>query len=346
VVAIISMSFDNFLAQYFKNCIFKEVQLNLLIFMLIFGKTKFIKSPFLSEAELENVVIENYEYIFGPSSIYLPKTKIKTADGGGTIPDGFAIDLELRRWYLVEAELMHHSVWNHIAPQVTKQILASNQSSTKRILIDLTVDQYRLNNNTKEKFQELNIDEINVRQIVADILESEPIIGIPIDGITNDLKEWARTLRYKVKLWVINKYIEFSNTNNVIFEFPEEFNPELETEENSKSVSENNFKRQSNTRVEIYDLMKAGLLAEHEELYMNYGFENQPKKNYKAIIKDDGSLHVLGRTYSSPSYAAVACINDSGSRRNTENGWRVWRNSTGKVLNELRDEYFKITKTE
>src|SRR5450432_2415598 len=116
--------------------------------MLIFKDKKFIKSPFDSEAELEKVIIDNYEYLFGPNSFYLPKAKIKTADGIGTIPDGFAIDIGQRKWYLVEAELIHHSVWNHIAPQVTKQLLASQQSITRRILIDLSVEQYKFDHYT------------------------------------------------------------------------------------------------------------------------------------------------------------------------------------------------------
>ena len=125
--------------------------------MLVFKNTKFIKSPFDSEAELEQVILSNYEYLFGPTSFYLPKTKIKTADGVGTIPDGFAIDIDEKKWYLVEAELMHHSVWNHIAPQVTKQILASQQTSTKRVLIDLAVQQYTTDSYTKEKFDDLKM---------------------------------------------------------------------------------------------------------------------------------------------------------------------------------------------
>ncbi len=152
--------------------------------MLIFKETRYIKSPFNNEAELERVIVENYEYLFGPSSFYLTKSKIRTADGGGTIPDGFAIDIAQKGWYLVEAELMHHSVWNHIAPQITKQILASQQALTRRTIVDLAVQQYRQDQCTKEKFDELNIAEINVRQVLGDILETDPIIGVPIDGVT------------------------------------------------------------------------------------------------------------------------------------------------------------------
>ncbi|RMF04569.1 MAG: hypothetical protein D6772_00415 [Bacteroidetes bacterium] len=77
--------------------------------MLIFKDTKYIKAPFKNEDELEQVVVSNYEYIFGPTSIYLPKKMIKTGDGTGTILDGFVIDLEAKKWYLVEAELLHYN---------------------------------------------------------------------------------------------------------------------------------------------------------------------------------------------------------------------------------------------
>ena len=43
----------------------------------------FIEASFSSGQELENVVLENFEYLFGPSSFYLPKTLIKTFDGSG-----------------------------------------------------------------------------------------------------------------------------------------------------------------------------------------------------------------------------------------------------------------------
>lgn len=304
--------------------------------MLIFSDTKFLKTPFRTEAELEEVVIKNYEYLFGPSSIYLPKAKIKTADGGGTIPDGFAIDLSLGRWYLVEAELVHHSVWNHIAPQVTKQILASQQAHTKRILIDLTVEQYRNDSSSREKFDELNIPEINVRQVVGDILEKDPIIGVPIDGVTNDLKDWARTLKYNVKLWLVTKYVEFKNPANIVFEFPEEFKPELDTEEEEIEIKKS-FQTLNRYDVEINDLISAKLINAGDKLFMSYKPRNGQLKTYEATVQDDGSLSLLNQVYTSPSYAALAGINDAGSNRPTVNGWTSWKTVDGRYLSQLRD---------
>jgi Restriction Enzyme Adenine Methylase Associated len=303
--------------------------------MLIFKDTKFIKSPFDSEAELEQVIIDNYEYLFGPTSFYLPKAKIKTADGVGTIPDGFAIDIGQKKWYLVEAELMHHSVWNHIAPQVTKQILASQQAITKRTLVDLAVSQYKSDPNTKEKFDDLNIAEINVRQVVGDILETDPIIGVPIDGVTNDLRDWARTLKYKVKLWVVSKFVELNKPANIVFEFPEEFKPELDTEEESQHSKPNTEIAQYD--VELIDLINAGLLNVADQLIMAYKPRNGEQKKYEAKILEDGSLEVLGQTFSAPSYAALAGIQDAGSDRKTVNGWTSWKTSSGLSLAELRD---------
>jgi len=317
--------------------------------MLIFKETKFIKSPFKSEAELETVIVQNYEYLFGPSSLYLPKAKIKTADGGGTIPDGFAIDIAQKKWYLVEAELMHHSVWNHIAPQVTKQILASQQTSTRRIIMDLAVEQYRNDQSTKEKFDELNIAEINVRQIIGDILETDPIIGVPIDGITNDLKDWARTLKYNVKLWLVNKFVEFNNAENIVFEFPEEFKPALDTEEESKEQSNSNNNQNRNSEigrydVEISDLISANLLTVGQKLFMPYKPKNGQQKVYEATILDDGSFSVLNQIYGSPSYAALAGINDAGSNRPTVNGWTSWKTGEGKQLAQIREEFLHLEK--
>jgi hypothetical protein len=304
--------------------------------MLIFKDTKFIKSPFDSEAELEQVIVDNYEYLFGPTSFYLPKAKIKTADGVGTIPDGFVIDIGQKKWYLVEAELVHHSVWNHIAPQVTKQLLASQQPITKRTLIDLAVLQYKAESYTKEKFDDLSIAEINVRQVVGDILETDPIIGIPIDGVTNDLREWARTLKYKVKLWVVSKFVELNKPTNIVFEFPEEFKPELDTEEESQPKKANTEIAQYD--VELIDLINAGLINVADKLIMAYKPRNGQQKKYEAKILEDGSLELLDQTFSAPSYAALAGIQDAGSDRKTVNGWTSWKTSSGQTLADLREK--------
>jgi len=303
--------------------------------MLIFGEKKFIKTPFDSEEELERVVIDNYEHIFGPTSFYLPKALIKTGDGTGTIPDGFAIDLASKKWYLVEAELLHHNVWGHIAPQISKQVIASLQALSKKIIEDLAVDQYQKDQSTKEKFEEQGIKEIDVRKELTDILDKEPIIGLPIDLVSGDLKEWARTLKYNVKLWTITKYVDFNDKNSIVYEFPEEFRPTLDTEE-EQEIGSGELTRYD---VTISDLIEKEYLKIGDKLRMSYKPRNGNKKTYEATILEDGSLEVLGQTFSSPSYAALAGIQDAGSDRKTVNGWTSWKTKSNKTIAELRDEF-------
>jgi hypothetical protein len=307
--------------------------------MLISNERKYINTPFLNEEELEQVVIDNYEYIFGPNSIYLPRILIKTSDGFGTIPDGFAIDLASEKWYLVEAELARHNVWSHIAPQVSKQIIAAQQPLSKRNIIDLSITQVQENEITKEKFSELNIKEIDIRRVLSDILDKEPTVGIPIDKVSDDLKDWARTLKYDVKLWLINKFVEFKD-KDIIYEFPEEFKPELDTEEENKP--EINQTRVNRYDVSISDLIKKGLLQIGQKLFMEYKPRRGDKKRYEANINDDGTINVLGQNYSSSSYAALAGIQEAGSERKTVNGWTSWKNEQDKTLADLRENYLKM----
>lgn len=305
--------------------------------MLIVKDRIFIKTPFANEQELEQVVVDNYEYIFGPTSIYLPKALIKTGDGTGTIPDGFAIDLASKKWYLVEAELLHHNVWGHIAPQISKQVIASLQPISKKTIEDIAVDQYQNNETTKEKFAEQRIKEIDVRKVLGEILNKEPIIGLPIDAISGDLKEWARTLKYNVKLWTITKYVDFNDKNSIAYEFPEEFKPILDTEEEEEK--DEKIGELTRYEVSVADLIEKGLLITGQKLIMEYKPRQGNKKRYEAEIQEDGALEVLDQVYSSPSYAALAGIQDAGSDRNTVNGWTSWKTDAGETLAEIRERF-------
>ena len=308
--------------------------------MLLCGDKKFIQTPFENEEELEGVVAENYEYIFGPNSFYLPKKLIKTADGSGTIPDGFAIDLAGKKWFIVEAELLKHSVWSHIAPQVSKQIIASQQPESRKLLALLAIEAIK---KQPEKFDELDIDKYKLGIILNEILEKSPLIGLPIDNISDDLADWAKTLKNSVNIWLIKKYVEVGNTNNIIYELPEEYKPLIDTEEDNTIVEGETERKIKAYNISVYDLVQAGLLHPSEELFMSYRPRmGEERKEYKAVVDEDGNFNVLGEKYSSPSYAALAGLQDAGSDRKTVNGWTSWRTSDGKTLADLRKNYLKL----
>ena len=70
---------------------------------------------------------------------------------------------------------------------------------------------------------------------------------------------------------------------------------------------------------------------------MPYKPRNGDQKSYEAIVMDNGSLQVLGRSFSSPSYAALFGIQDAGSSRSTVNGWIAWKLENRSSLADIRD---------
>jgi len=62
------------------------------------------------------------------------------------------------------------------------------------------------------------------------------------------------------------------------------------------------------------------------------------QKKYNAFVLENGSIELLDKVYPSPSYAALAAIQDAGSDRKTVNGWTSWKTEDGKVISELRDK--------
>jgi hypothetical protein len=304
--------------------------------MLLLNDRKFIESPFDSEAELEKVVVENYESLFGPSSLYFPKAMIRTKSGFGTIPDGFVVDLAARRWFVVEAELAKHSVWSHIAPQVAKQITATMNPVSRQLLCDFIMEKVKEDPIALEKFDDAGVAVIHIYQTLQNILAGEPIIGMPIDKISGDLAEWANTLRVKVKLWIVRKHVEFGFPDRVMYEIPEEFQPTLETGEDDADSSQ-----QSKYDVTIDTLVDAGLLRENQKLVMQWTPRNGTKQTYDGYVRSGGTIEVQGRPFASPSYAALYALQLSGSTRTTVNGWVSWKTESGLVLAAIREQYLQ-----
>jgi len=303
--------------------------------MIILEDRKLIEAKFKDEQEIEDLVIANSEHFFGPASVLIPKIKIKIKDGFGTIPDGFAVDLASRVWYVVEAELHHHNVWTHIAPQVTKQLLAVSRPETRQLLTEIIVKMVSDEPSVKEKFEDEGIKEIDIRKVLGQIFDEAPIIGMPIDSVSRDLREWAETLKNDVRLWIVRKYVEFGNPSVIAYDIPEEYRPVLDT-------TDRNTRTKSGIRtydVSTSDLIATELLAEGQELSLSYKPRGGKRKRYKGILSEDGSLDVLGESFSSLSYAALACIQEGGSDRTTVNGWTSWRTQDGEFLSQLRDQY-------
>lgn len=99
------------------------------------------KVQFQREEDVEKVVIDNFKFLFGDYSILLPKSKIVTFSGKGTIPDGIIIDFKNKRWFILEVERGCHDTWEHIAKQINRQLVAVKNPATKIKIADLCISE-------------------------------------------------------------------------------------------------------------------------------------------------------------------------------------------------------------
>jgi hypothetical protein len=179
-------------------------------------------------------------------------------DGFEMITDGFAIDIANKQWFIVNSTLLaNNAVWSQIAPQVARQLVSAEQTNTKEVLLDLIGKKIREDKEVMKKFsyegygEGINgvfLDKIN--DALTETFDKTPLIGMPIDSVSTDLSNWAKTLKTNVKLRIVKKYIENENPENVIYEIPDESEPETTTAENTKITAKeekNETKTKENT---------------------------------------------------------------------------------------------------
>lgn len=293
---------------------------------MIFDKNGKIysKMEFVDEEEIENVVINNFKLLFGDYSILLDKNLISTNSGKGSIPDGIIINFQENKWYILEVERGIHGTWEHIAPQISKQITAMENIDTKIKIAENCIKKINKNTSFKDLLNEIDIEEINIHGTINKILKSPPIVALPIDFIPNDLKDWSKTLKVEVIVWLVEKYVDING--NVLFSIPEK-EIEIETETDSNDDNEKitgNF---------LSQVINKGLLTIGQELYFEYGPKGKPKTKFIGIVRKNG-IEVDGEI-SSVSVSSLRCIQKISPSRTTSNGWVVWKTKDGKLINEL-----------
>ena len=137
------------------------------------------------------------------------------------------------------------------------------------------------------------------------------------------------------------KLVEFGNSDNVIYEIPEEYRPVLDTSPETES-SASGLKYYDIT---IADLLTAGLLHSGEKLSMVYRPRGGERRQYEATVTAEGAIEVLGKSFTAPSYAALLGVQNAGSQRDTVNGWIVWKTGDGRTLADLRDRLLRTQPT-
>ncbi len=147
---------------------------------------------------------------------------------------------------------------------MAKQLIAAMNPASRQILIDLIVETVRDDTSAMGKFRDEGIEDIDIRRVLAEILEGNPII-----------------------------------------------------------------------------LIQKGLLRSGQKLLMNWKPRNDDKRVFEGFVRDGGEIEVLGKAFTSPSYAALYALQSTGSGRTTENGWVKWKTERGELLSTIRDQYLQ-----
>jgi hypothetical protein len=154
----------------------------------------YLKVAFSSEEEIEKVILENIGLLFGDYSCLLGKSKLTTIGGKGSIPDGVLINFESKDWFIIEVERGIHGTWQHIAPQVSKQLTAITNDESRVKLIAQALDVIGQQKDLRDLLLEIDVPEMRIHHELETILSKPPILALPIDEIPDDLEDYLGRL--------------------------------------------------------------------------------------------------------------------------------------------------------
>lgn len=126
-----------------------------------------------SEAELEEMVVEHSKNIFGENTYYFNiKKRIHSKAGFGTEPDGYVIDFEKKKLYVIEVELIKHDLRRHVIPQITNFIMALDNAETPDKLAKMFQEELPFDKKINEKEIKSIINNREIIIIIDDIGDS------------------------------------------------------------------------------------------------------------------------------------------------------------------------------
>lgn len=157
------------------------------------------------ENKLERMFIEHYEDIFGEDCIFLTKKKIKTRSGIGTIPDGFVLSIDDRKWYIIEVELESHPLHEHIIAQITKFNSAMKNTHSQKKLIKAFYEEIKNDLRSNLKFQLKGIT-TELYKFISECLEAKPEVAIIINHKSDELNDVCDNLPFTSRVIEFKTY--------------------------------------------------------------------------------------------------------------------------------------------
>ena len=238
---------------------------------------------FDNEKELDKWVQENYKDFFGNDVIFVPGNFfISTKRNKGGKPDGFVLDLKNSSWTIIEAELLKHGVWDHIAEQIMRFVVSAKNNLSQRKIRDAFFNVIEERNIVKKISEQLGEKEVKLVQRIETIIESQtPDIAIFIDEVNEDLEDMIEALNATVKVFKIQKY----NVNGSI---------EYLAPEGNKTVMETTIEEVNDTRgnqFEALEIMGGGTFINNIGHVKFYRLNDDSLVSVKYSKKYDAEPH-------------------------------------------------------
>ncbi|MFQ6086461.1 MAG: hypothetical protein ACE5OV_00290 [Candidatus Bathyarchaeia archaeon] len=171
--------------------------------ILLKDEVRYTPYTYNSEKELEDMVIEHFEEIFGENAMFFDKQTMETEAGIRAKNDGVIISLDENKWYVLEVELATHPIYEHIITQITKFKNAHKHLETRKRIVNAIF--YAIKRDPiKNAIFESKIKDIH--KFLTDLIDSDPTIAIVIDSKTRELEEACDTLPFSTKVVEFQTY--------------------------------------------------------------------------------------------------------------------------------------------
>lgn len=169
--------------------------------MLLIDGVRYQEWTPTNEEELEQMVKEHAQEIFGENSIYLDiKHKLTSKSGVGSIPDGYVIVFSNPlQWHVVEVELSSHPLHEHIVSQIGRFVSGiKNPSTQSNNIVDMIYGEIKGDDflNTRVR-KEIGSEEIH--KYLSDCISKPPTVTIIIEKETPELGEALDAINHPQK---------------------------------------------------------------------------------------------------------------------------------------------------
>lgn len=284
--------------------------------------------------DFEPMIKYHVKDIFGDECEYFPKQKLKTLADIRSIPDGFVVDFQRRKWYIVELKLLRDDAINRISGQIVDYKNAIRNDKTRRKI-------YK----AMKSIKDVNfLDDL--------INEKEPEIVIIINNLNGifgkKFKEKVKGTEEKVIIFEFKTFTrEGVDPKKVhIHLFEPLCKPKIDHLPKSPilpvtltSVISTFERARKAKKVTFQELNNEGLVKDGQILYF-YHTRLFPDEQAVIIVSSNMLRYMSDGKLFSSSKLAKALLIKYGFKKDDHDvaGPRYWKTKDGKLLHDLNEQ--------